>query len=458
MSANNSADGGGSRRGRQRELEQLLAARRAEEATPVDSGPREATVGDTDEHGKIKASELTGLKYFEKLQPLLQRLHGDACERDKAGNRQLHFDQYCQLILLFLFNPVVTSLRGIQQASELSKVQRILGCGRASLGSLSEAASVFDAERLRRIIAELGAELKPLSRDERLRDIPLALVAVDGTLISALPQIMEASWRKHTTGKGLVKWRLHTQFEVDRYVPLQIDVTRDGGGVNDERSVLERNIESDRLYVMDRGYAKFTLFNQIVRAQSSYACRLRDNSAFQVIETRPLTAEQQAQGVLSDQIVQLGQSSKADARPDHRIRLVCVTCSRHTSRGKYGAGSTGPESDGVLRIATNMLDVPADVISLLYSQRWTIEIFFRFFKNILGCRHLLSHNANGIEIQTYCAIIACLLIALTTGRKPTKRTYEMICYFFCGLASEAELLAHLEKLQRQDETQAKKQR
>ena len=72
-----------------------------------------------------------------------------------------------------------------------------------------------------------------------------------------------------------------------------------------------------------------------------------------------------------------------------------------------------------------------------------------FFKHVLGCRHLISHSQNGIEIQTYLAIIACLLIALWTGKKPTLRTYEMICFYFTGLASEEELLAHIEKLQDQ---------
>ena len=87
----------------------------------------------------------------------------------------------------------------------------------------------------------------------------------------------------------MVKWRLHTHFEVDRYVPTRIDVTPDGGGEHDERAVLGRTIESDRLYVMDRGYAKFALFNQIVAANSSYVCRLRDNSAYEVVEPRELT-------------------------------------------------------------------------------------------------------------------------------------------------------------------------
>lgn len=421
---------------------------------PADSQPNTCEAPEvTGTKRKIQAKDITGLKYFDKLGPLLERLHDDACQRDKAGNRELHFDQYCMLILLYLFNPIVTSLRGIQQASELEKVQRKLGCPRAALGSLSEAASVFDPERLKEIIAELGRELQPLSRDTRLKDLDQTLTLVDGTLIAALPKMMQASFLKQATGSGLVKWRLHTHFEVDRYVPLRIDVTPDGGGEDDERSVLARTIESDRLYVMDRGYAKFALFNQIVGAKSSYVCRLRDNSAYEVSEEKSLTDADQAAGVLSDQIVQLGlkHTGKARISPDHAIRLICVKCSKHTSRSKYRGGSSGVDSDGLLRIATNLQEIPAEIIALIYSERWAIEIFFRFFKHILGCRHLLSHSQHGIEIQTYCAIIACLLISLWTGRKPTLRTYEMICFYICGMASEEELLRHIAKLKNQDE-------
>jgi len=289
-----------------------------------------------------------------------------------------------------------------------------------------------------------------VARDPRLRNVPGLLTAVDGSLLAALPKLMQASFLKQRSGSGLVKWRLHTQFEVDRYVPTRIDVTPNGGGPHDERAVLERAVEADRTYVMDRGYAKFSLFNKIVAAGSSYVCRVRDNSAYEVLEERPLTDADRALNVLGDQIVALGAYKQGDARPDHLIRLITVRISPHTSRGKYRGGSTGPGSDGILRIATNLLDVPAEVIALIYIHRWTIEIFFRFFKHVLGCRHLLSHSQQGIEIQTYCAIIACLLISLWTGRKPTLRTYEMICYYFTGLASEDELLAHLAKLAAHD--------
>ena len=400
----------------------------------------------------IREADVRGLKYFDQLAPLLERLHDVGCDTDRSGNRSLHFDNYCMLVLLYLFNPIVTSLRGLQQASELKNVQKKLGCPRTSLGSLSESVSCFDPERLQEIIAELGAQLEPLGRDARLKDIRHTVTLVDSTLLSALPRMAAASLLRETTGSALVKWRLHTHFEVDRHVPTRIDVTPDGGGDHDERAVLERTIEPDRLYVKDRGFAKFTLFNRIVAAGSSYVCRIRDNSSYDVIEERPLTDADREQRVTQDAVVKLGTSSKKEARPDHAIRIITIACKPHRKQGhsqRYGGkGSTGPACDGVLRLATNLLDVPAEIIAILYHYRWTIEIFFRFFKQILGCRHLLSRAQNGIEIQTYCAIIACMLISLWTGKKPTLRTYEMICWYLVGMADMEELLAHLARLKK----------
>jgi hypothetical protein len=392
----------------------------------------------------VREEDVTGLKYFDKLAPLLARLHEVGCERDKAGNRTLHFDQYTMLLLLFLFNPVVRSLRAIQQASELRKVQRKLGCKRASLGSLSEATDVFQPERLKEIIAELGEQLKPIARDPRLKDVRQALTLVDGTLLKGLPVLVQAALVDPRTAKLEAKVRLHTQFELEYGVPIRIDVTEGiSRGEADERAVLARALEGGHCYVKDRGYAKFKLFNEIVAAGSSYVCRLRDNSSYEVEQERPLVAEDAEAGILLDAVVRIGEYKDVEDRPDHPIRLVVVKTTPHEKRG-------GPQSSGLLLIATNRLDLPAWIIGLIYRYRWTIEVFFRFFKHVLGCRHLLSRDPVGIEIQAYCAIIACMLISLWTGRKPTLRTYEMICHYFTGLAEEDELLAHLAKLQKQD--------
>jgi len=400
----------------------------------------------------IQEKDIQGLKYFDMLLPMLERLHEVGCQRDKAGNRKLHFDQYCLLLLLSFFNPITRSMRGIRQASTLRNVQRKLGCARSSLGSLSEATAVFDPEKLKEIVMELGARAKPVARDPRLQDVKHVVTLVDGTLIKGLPVLMQSLQEDPRASKTRGKSRWHTQFELERWLPVRIDVTEGvGKGESDERAVLAKALAKGRCYVKDRGYAKFKLFNAIVKADSSYVCRLRDNSVYQVLQQRPLCAEDTEAGIVLDAIVQLGETSKADVRPEHPVRLIAVRTAPHPKRGKTGSGSGDPASAELLLIATNLLDLPAWIIALLYKYRWTVEIFFRFLKHMLGCRHLLSHDQAGIQIQAYCAMIACMLISLWTGRKPTLRTYEMICYYFLGLAEEDELLAHLARLKAHDE-------
>jgi Transposase DDE domain len=395
----------------------------------------------------IREGDLHGWKYFRRLAPLLARLRADGCQRDRAGNRSLHFDQYCALILLSLFSPLARSLRALSQASGLQKVQQQLGVARVALGSLSEAARVFDPDLLLPIIAELGGELQPAGRDPRLKDVRQLLTVVDGTLVKTLPRLTQAMWAPTKDGQARHAWRLHTHFEIDRHVPVRIDATDPrNSGHSDEKDVLRRRLEPDRCYVLDRWFAQFSLFNDIVDAQSSYVCRVRENSSFEADEERPLSDAARAAGVVGDAVVRLGLGSRPAARPHHRVRLVTVAAEPHEKRGGRKGKTAGPPSKGLLLIATNLLDAPAEVVALIYRRRWVIEIFFRFFKHVLGCRHLLSASPDGIAIQTYCAIIACLLISLWTGRQPTLRTYEMLCWYFLGWASEEELLAHLEKL------------
>jgi len=398
------------------------------------------------ERASIGEADVQGLKYFKRLWPLFERLHEVGCQRDKAGNRQLFMDQYCGLVLLFMFNPCLRSLRSLQQASELKNVQRKLGCGRASLGSLSEATDVFDPERLRAIIGELAAEVKPM-RSVGGKHLDHVLTAVDGSVVKTLSTIAEAAYLKTKNGDPRSAWRLHTHFDVDRCVPTRIDVTSArNSGKTEEKSVLRSRLEPDHCYVLDRWYAQFTLFNEIHALSSSYVCRLRDNSRYDVLQERPPSEAARSAGVLQDAVVTLGATGKASARPNHSVRLVSVQCTPHQKTGGRKGGTAGPPSDGVLRIATNLLDVPAEIIADVYRHRWTVELFFRFFKHVLGCRHLLSTARVGIEIQTYCAIIACLLLALWTGGKPTLRTYEMVCLYLQGWADQEELLAHLKTL------------
>jgi Transposase DDE domain len=183
-------------------------------------------------------------------------------------------------------------------------------------------------------------------------------------------------------------------------------------------------------------------------AGSSYACRVRDNSVYEVIEDRSLDSSALDSGVISDQIVEMGLSKQPAQRADHPTRLICLACSPHRKRGKgplRGGGQTGPASDGKLRIVTDLLDVPAQVIAFLYQYRWTIEVFFRFLKQILGCRHLLSTKQEGVQIQIYAAVICCLLLNMLTGKKPTKWMVTLLSLYLQGLAGGDDVLRELNK-------------
>ena len=387
---------------------------------------------------KIKEHELQGFKYFKAISKMLESLGDVGCDRDLAGNRILHMDQYISLVLLYMFNPICTSLRSLQQASELKKVQSKLGVPRASLGSLSEASTVFDSQRMLEIIKQLGEQLKPIAHHEKLKDLPGILTAVDGTLLKCLPKIAWALWidDEHKAVKN------HLHFEILKGVPVKATITEGNGN---EKDVLAATLEAGRIYVLDRGYAKYSLLQKILDRQSSFVCRIRDDYVCEVIEERPITADGEAAGVVRDRVVRLGSNGKSDELSG-AVRVVEVKCRPHVKRMHGGRG--GPEQSETLAIATDLLDVEADVIALIFKHRWTIETFFRFYKHILGCRHLLSHNQNGIELQTYSAILACMLISLWTGRKPTLRTYEMLCWYFTGMADEDELIAHIERLQK----------
>jgi len=394
---------------------------------------------------KIKERDLKGFKYFKVLRGLLETLHAAACERDRAHNRRLHMDQYMTLLLMYMFNPVCSSLRAIQEASELKKVQRVLKVPRAALGSLSEAARVFDSDLLVGVIGTLADRLKPIQGNGRLSDFDQIITLVDGSWLKAVPKMTWALFQddQHKSLKA------HVQLELLKGVPVGAAVTDANTA---ETKVLSKSLQAGRLYVLDRGYFDYALYRAILDADSSFVCRARDNVVLrEILEERDLSDEALAGGVVRDAVAMLGHP-KGKNNPDRPLRLVEIECCPHRKpSGKTGRG--GPEQGDTIMLVTDRVDLPADVVGLLYKHRWQVEIFFRFFKHVLGCRHLLSYCENGIELETYAAIIACLLIALWTGRKPTLSTYRMLCWYFSGWADDEELLAHIAKLKRQDESE-----
>lgn len=212
----------------------------------LDSLDDGTTVGSS----KIWAADVLGLKYSRELKHFLKRLHQVGTERDSANNRTLHMNQYCTLILIWLFSPVVDSLRGLQQASEFDKVRKKFGIGRASLGSLSESVTLFDPEPLKEITAELSHQL-PGPGSPKFDSIEQTITAVDSSVINTMVHVARLAWLPKAKEKSQSAYRLHTHFEVLCGVPGRIDVTgAKPKGDDDERAVLERTVQADHLYLI----------------------------------------------------------------------------------------------------------------------------------------------------------------------------------------------------------------
>lgn len=396
----------------------------------------------------LRDSDLSGFKYFRRLDELLATLH----EHADCPNRKLHYDQYVTLILLYFFNPILTSLRGIAQASALEKVQEKLGVKRASLGCLSESARVFDPALLEEIVEDLSGQAQAADAPARPDglDETLQIIARDGSLLPALPRMAWALWldSEHRAAK------MHLEFNVLKGAPALARISHANAG---ECASLRSDLRPGQLYLLDAGHSEYRLFEDIRRARSSFVARLHDNAVYETVEDRTLTEADRAAGVTFDRVAWLGSPKKREdlGRP---VRLVHVhvqstavngLARRHSRVSSKKTFRHVPEEYDLL-LVTDQMDLPAETVALLYRWRWMIELFFRWLKCTMRFRHLLSESPDGIQIQMYSALIATLLIVLWTGRKPTKRTFEMVQLYFQGWAGADELHAHIAGLQKSE--------
>lgn len=383
--------------------------------------------------------DVTGLKYIEPVLSVLENLRS----HHDCPNRLLHFDQYISLLLLAFFNPVLSSLRALQSASVLKQVQCNLGISKTSLGSLAEASRVFDPEPLRCIFEELAAHAQAQDAVPRPKGLPeaMALIAADGTLFQTLPRMAKAFYQAPLTRCRKGEFKMHLQFDVLKSVPVQASF---GAGEADDRQFLSASIKPNTFYAIDRGYPSAKLFQQIQAAGSSFISRLKSDAQFTLHRMRAINAAGAQAGVYFDADVSLGKDSDGPRLRVIKARVVAPPPHNlHPQRkgGKYKAYAPGQPLVQEWILITDRQDLDADVLVLLYHYRWKVELFFRWFKCTLKCQHLFAESENGMTLQFYAALIASLLVVLYTQRKPNKRVWEALQFFFMGWASWAEVEA-----------------
>jgi hypothetical protein len=333
--------------------------------------------------------------------------------------RLLGQGDYLSLLLFGLLNPVVESMRGLCAASRLERVQQEICTHAVSLGSFSEAQAVVAPELLQKVFAELAAEVQPYGGDERLAKYRHQLLAIDGTIWAALPRMAWAIWRWQHGKESALK--AHVKFNLLEQKPVAVTLTK---ARRCERAVLRESWQAGEFYVGDRYYGEdYGLFGELEQAGCSFVLRLRQEAVFEVLEEFALSAEDRAAGVSFDGLVMLGHREKTGP-----IRLVRV-----------------PTQDGELLLVTHKAraELSAELIALIYRYRWRIELFFKWLKCILGCRHWLAESPRGVALQVYSALIAALLLLRYTGQRPGKRAMEMIRFYLVGYATLDELTREL---------------
>src|SRR5262249_3762385 len=145
--------------------------------------------------------------------------------------------------------------------------------------------------------------------------------------------------------------KMHVAFAVLRQGPVDVTVT---AGTGSERAEWRRLVQPGGLYVVDRGYADYSLFQELHDLPCSFLCRVQDNAAYEVQEKRPLSLAAVQAGVVHDDVLRrLGTAHHTRLLPQP-FRVVLVTTGKTRKDG----------TPDVLVLVTNRLDLDAEVIAL----------------------------------------------------------------------------------------------
>jgi hypothetical protein len=337
--------------------------------------------------------------------------------------RLLSYSGYLSLFLFGLLNPVVRTMRGLCEASSLERVQREICQRPVSLGSFSAAQHLLEPELLEKVFVDLSAQLENRgAKDPRLAT--QKWMAHDGTLWRALPRM---SWALYGVGRNGDSHgvKLHLSFHLLDDTPKRATVRQ---GKDCERKVWQEHWEEGDGYIGDRYFGEdYGLFGKLNAKNCVYVVRLREQAVIEVEEELAVSAADQKAGVVRQAWARLGAREKTRSV---RVRIVWVEAEGHSL---ILVTNLGPES------------LPAELVSLLYRRRWQVELFFRWIKCILGCRHWLAESQQGVTIQIYLALIAAVLLQLYVGKRPSKRMMELIQFYLLGVASLEELTAGLHR-------------
>ena len=303
-----------------------------------------------------------------------------------AGIRKLPTKGLLHTLLLAQFAEA-RGLRDIEAMLESHDTARFhAGLPRARRSTLAEAAA---RRPLGVFTGVLTALIGQVTRKLR-RDVGDCVRLIDSTTVQ-LNRLSE-DWSRFSA--DLCGAKAHVVYDPDAGCPLYLDIS--AARVNDITAAKAMPIEAGATYVFDLGYYDYAWWARLEAAGCRIVSRLKKNTPLQVVETRAVPAD--APHIISDRIGFLPQRlSHSRKNPyEQAVREVTVRLDNGT----------------VLRIVSSDLDAPAVEIADLYKRRWTIELFFRWIKQMLELRHFYGTSQHAVRMQIIVAMIAYVLIRL----------------------------------------------
>lgn len=259
-----------------------------------------------------------------------------------------------------------------------------------------------------RIWADFANHLIQVARPLYLNDNNFTLeldntvYALDASTIDLCLNVFH--WAKFRKKKGAVK--LHTLMDLRGNIPVFLAIT--DGKVHDVRVLDQIVFEAAAFYIVDKGYYDFERLYKIDQAKAFFVIRAKRNLKFKRLYSHPVD---KATGLKCDQIIKLTGIKSQALYPDklRRIKFLDVT---------------KPKTYVFL---TNNFEIDPLTITLLYKNRWHIELFFKWIKQHLKIKKFWGHSENAVKTQIWIAVCTYLLVAIIKRQLNLKSSlYEIL--------------------------------
>ena len=364
----------------------------------------------------------TGRTIFSQLMDFLPRDDFHQCVQRYNGNHKIKtfscFDQY--LCMAFAQLTGRESLRDIEACLQTfgSKLYHAgFRSKQISRNTLANANQIRPWQIYAGFAQTLIATATELYADTDLGfDLDNTIYALDSTTIDlCLSMFPWATFRKT---KAAVK--MHTLLNLKGSIPEFIHISE--GSVHDVNILDDLPILPSAIYLMDRGYLDFTRLFGLHQAGAFFVTRAKSNTNSQRIYSHPID---KLTGLICDQTIQLTNFYAAKDYPDQLRRV------------KY----YDAETEKSFVFLTNLFNIPALTIAMLYRARWQVELFFKWIKGHLRIKRFFGTTANAVKTQIWIAVSIYVLVAIIKKQlAPNRSLYTLLQILSLSLFEKMPIL------------------